>query len=219
MDKEKQAVTSLFHKKPPKTVSLKTSIIINILFLMIGIWIGIFIFSSINSHFAGNNQPIETKQKIIIKPAQNKTTGPKIVVIGSSSGAESPLPSETESSSPASSSSFVEKNIVVEKIKHPIVASSVTAKRPKRKTKVTIKHVKHWEIQVASYKIKRNAIRMLKKLGLISLSAHIKSVKREKTHFYRVLISYKGSRKGVAAIVIRIKTKLHITPFVYDPIS
>jgi len=60
---------------------------------------------------------------------------------------------------------------------------------------------------------------MLKKLGLISLSAHIKSVKREKTHFYRVLISYKGSRKGVAAIVIRIKTKLHITPFVYDPIS
>ncbi len=218
MDDKKQTITNLFNKKPPKTISLKAGIIVAILFLVIGVWIGIFIFSSINAHFAGNNQPITPKQSKIIKPAQNQSAEPKIVVIGNSSQAESSLPTEAVTSSPVNSSA-PEKSIVAEKAKHPTVSPPVIAKLARHKANGAVKHVTHWTIQVASYKNKGNAIRMLGRLALNSLPAHIKEVKRKKRHFYRVVISYKGSKKGIAEIVKEIKNKLHITPFVYDPVS
>ena len=218
MDDKKQTITNLFNKKPPKTISLRAGIIVAVLFLVIGVWIGIFIFSSINAHFAGNNRPIVPKQGKIIKPAQNQSAEPKIVVIGNSSQAESSLPTEAVTNSPVNSSA-PEKNIVAKKAKHPTVSPPVIAKLARHKANGAVKHVTHWTIQVASYKNKVNAIRMLVRLALNSLPAHIKEVERKKGHFYRVVISYKGSKKGIAKIVKEIKNKLHITPFVYDPVS
>ena len=230
MTKERRTIEdSLNESKEPKMISMKMSILVAVLTFLLGIWIGFFAFSFINTYLNHNK-----KSKTVISQEEKTTTsqnegtiGPKIVIVGSSKqiAAETSTPAET--SSPLNKIipkqkviPSPEKTASAEAVKPPTVIKSKHAITRKSGTKnIKKEKIKNWAIQIGSFRNKSSAIRMLKKVASEAMKAHIRKVSNKKGVFYRVIINFRGTKTELNRIAKKIQNSFHIKPFIYDPIS
>ncbi|GMT43870.1 MAG: hypothetical protein IEMM0003_0689 [bacterium] len=230
MTKERKTIEdSLNELKEPKMISMKMSILVAVLTFLLGIWIGFFAFSFINTYLNHNK-----KSKTVISQEEKTTTsqnegtiGPKIVIVGSSKqiAAETSTPAET--SSPLNKIipkqkviPSPEKTASAEAVKPPTVIKSKHAITRKSGTKnIKKEKIKNWAIQIGSFRNKSSAIRMLKKVASEAMKAHIRKVSNKKGVFYRVIINFRGTKTELNRIAKKIQNSFHIKPFIYDPIS
>ncbi len=230
MTKERKTIEdSLNELKEPKMISMKMSILVAVLTFLLGIWIGFFAFSFINTYLNHNK-----KSKTVISQEEKTTTsqnegtiGPKIVIVGSSKqiAAETSTPAET--SSPLNKIipkqkviPSPEKTASAEAVKPPTVIKSKYAITRKSGTKnIKKEKIKNWAIQIGSFRNKSSAIRMLKKVASEAMKAHIRKVSNKKGVFYRVIINFRGTKTELNRIAKKIQNSFHIKPFIYDPIS
>ena len=232
MTKERKTIEdSLNELKEPKMISMKMSILVAVLTFLLGIWIGFFAFSFINTYLNHNK-----KSKTVISQEEKTTTsqnegtiGPKIVIVGSSkqTAPETSTPAETSSplnkiipkqkTVPSSekitpAETVNQPAVAVAKSKHAITRKSGTKNIKKEK-------IKNWAIQIGSFRNKSSAIRMLKKVASEAMKAHIRKVSNKKGVFYRVIINFRGTKTELNRIAKKIQNSFHIKPFIYDPIS
>ena len=227
MTKERKTIEdSLNELKEPKMISMKMSILVAVLTFLLGIWIGFFAFSFINTYLNHNK-----KSKTVISQEEKTTTsqnegtiGPKIVIVGSSKQTAPETSTPAETSSPLNKIIPKQKTVPssekitpAETVNQPAVA---VAKSKHVSTKSVRKEkVRRWVIQIGSFRNKSSAIRMLKKVASEAMKAHIRKVSNKKGVFYRVIINFRGTKTELNRIAKKIQNSFHIKPFIYDPIS
>ncbi|NOZ83500.1 MAG: hypothetical protein GXP60_01625 [Epsilonproteobacteria bacterium] len=232
MTKERRTIEdSLSELKKPKMIDMRISILVAVLTFLLGIWIGFFAFSFVNTYFNHNknNKTVISQEKKTAASQNKETIGPKIVIVGSSkqTAAETSTPAETSSPSnkiipEQKTVPLSEKTTAAETVNQPAVAAAKSkhaiTKRSSTKS-IRKEKIKNWAIQIGSYRNKSSAIRMLKKIASKSMVAHIRKISNKKGVFYRVIINFKGTKTKLNRIAKKIENSFHIKPFIYDPIS